>query len=127
VHFEDLTPYEYLGNREPNTFNIGWLDEHHAFPIGETPNELQKRLLRLCIKPVNRARGWQECPFCTELYPIEVEADGQTIALGDGEIRIEGKDHRRYAAPNLIYHYVDKHRYRPPDEFQNAVLDSSQL
>ncbi len=44
--------------------------------------------------------------------------------LGSAEIRVvyEGKT---YAAPNMIYHYVVKHHYRPPDEFIQAVLKGS--
>jgi hypothetical protein len=27
-----------------------------------------------------------------------------------------------YVAPELILHYIQEHRYRPPDEFISAVL-----
>ena len=67
-------------------------------------------------------RGWQECPFCEEEYPIHVEVDGERWPVGDAEIRVPGRAGRVYSAPTLIAHYVDAHRYRPPDEFIEAVL-----
>ena len=42
--------------------------------------------------------------------------------LGSAEIRVLGGGGKVYAAPNLIYHYVAKHKYRPPEEFIEAVM-----
>jgi hypothetical protein len=47
--------------------------------------------------------------------------DGQTLALGDAEIRVGGENGIVYAAPTLICHYIHEHGYRPPDEFLAAV------
>jgi hypothetical protein len=33
-----------------------------------------------------------------------------------------GSDGRTYAAPTLVYHYVVRHHYSPPEEFVRAVL-----
>ncbi len=35
-----------------------------------------------------------------------------------------GQDGTVYAAPDLIYHYVVAHHYRPPDEFIQAVMET---
>ena len=81
------------------------------------------RLARLTVRhPVNRMRGWHACPFCEVEYPIRVEVDGERQPIGDAEIRVSGTGGRAYAAPTLISHYVDAHRYRPPEEFVDAVL-----
>jgi hypothetical protein len=32
-------------------------------------------------------------------------------------------DAKIYVAPELILHYIDRHGYAPPGEFQQAVLD----
>jgi hypothetical protein len=70
------------------------------------------------------------------------------MAFGSAEIRILSKEnsstirerlrHQRtgllffrkslgtfdvYAAPNLIYHYIEVHHYKPPDEFLNALRE----
>jgi hypothetical protein len=41
--------------------------------------------------------------------------------LGDAEIRVPGRGGKVYAAPTLICHYIDKHRYCPPQDFLDAV------
>src|SRR5439155_5623857 len=43
------------------------------------------------------------------------------LMLGGAEIRVFGERGRIYAAPNLIYHYVVAHHYKPPDEFLQAL------
>jgi hypothetical protein len=123
MYYPDLSPYTYLGQEEPDTFTIGWLDTAKPFPTGDTPEEVRKRLLRLCATPIHRTRGWHACPFCDDEYPVRIDLSGQRVALGDGEIRVVGANGKRYAAPNLVCHYIDKHSYSPPDEFQRAVLD----
>ena len=40
------------------------------------------------------------------------------------EIRVRGDERTVYAAPTLIVHYVEAHRYRPPEEFIAAVLNA---
>ena len=40
---------------------------------------------------------------------------------GSAEIRVRGAN-RVYAAPELVYHYVVAHQYKPPREFIEAVL-----
>jgi hypothetical protein len=34
--------------------------------------------------------------------------------VGGAEIRVTGRDGIRYAAPDMIIHYVEAHGYRPP-------------
>lgn len=43
------------------------------------------------------------------------------LLLGSGEIRVFNSAGDVFAAPNLIYHYILQHHYRPPDEFLRAV------
>lgn len=51
-----------------------------------------------------------------------VVVDAEESILGSAEIRVGLPGGRWYAAPNLVYHYVTAHNYRPPDEFIEAVL-----
>ncbi len=46
---------------------------------------------------------------------------GEQIELGYAEIRVFGKRGKSYAAPNMLYHYVTDHHYKPPDEFIEAL------
>jgi hypothetical protein len=48
---------------------------------------------------------------------------GERMRLGYAEIRVFGKPGKVYAAPNMIYHYVTVHHYKPPAEFVQALKD----
>jgi hypothetical protein len=43
------------------------------------------------------------------------------LLLGSAEIRVFSNEGRIYAAPNLLFHYVCEHHYRPPKEFVQAL------
>src|ERR1044071_8695229 len=49
---------------------------------------------------------------------------GERIRLGHAEIYVFGEDGKIYVAPNLIYHYVTVHHYKPPAEFLRALKRS---
>ena len=125
TYFMDLSPYEYSKGLNPSSaglWNIGWLDAKVTYPKGAVDTELTAKLLALCKRPVYQYRGWHHCHFCSE-YPVRLmDFDGE-FCFGDGEIRVPGKQGKVYAAPNLIYHYVVAHEYRPPDEFLEALRD----
>lgn len=53
------------------------------------------------------------------LDPTEIK-----LALGADEIRVIGERGQVYAAPNMLYHYVTVHGYKPPDEFIQALKHS---
>ena len=111
--FDDLTPYTYLAPEEerPETVNIGWLDCWHPFPTGETSAEFRGKLQQLCQRRAKQTRGLYSCDFCK----------GREKPHGSAEIRVKG-ERRVYAAPELVYHYVVAHAYKPPEEFIAAVL-----
>ena len=43
--------------------------------------------------------------------------------LGGSEIRVFSPRGQIYAAPTLIYHYINTHHYDPPDEFMRALYE----
>jgi hypothetical protein len=121
MYYADLTSYEYLPDcNEPNALNVGWLDNTHPYLQGETSREFHDRLFQFCLSHVNLTRGWHMCNFCGFFGPVMRR--GQEAQLGSAEIRVVYGD-EVYAAPDLIYHYVVEHRYRPPEEFIQAVLE----
>jgi hypothetical protein len=122
----DLSPargfdeYSCLG-----TVNVGWLDPAHPYTQGDTSEEFQDRLFEFCTHLVLQTRGCHQCPYCgdpTSLLAVREERHGRELYLGTAEIRVtyQGKS---YAAPNLVYHYVVAHNYKPPEEFIEAVLN----
>jgi hypothetical protein len=125
TYFADLTPYSFLASAATSAaLNVGWLDPTHPFRQEATEREFHHRLFAFCEHPVHRTRGIHRCAFCPVPGngPAQRETlNGRTVVLGSAEIRVGGAG-VTYAAPDLIYHYVVQHRYRPPGEFIRAVL-----
>ena len=114
MYFADLSSYAYLG-AEPSTLNIGWLDAWHRFPVGESSPEFIARLRTLVLTPAKQTRGFHRCPFCSD-----------PMARSSAEIRVTSTSGIGYAAPVLILHYVEAHKYLPPTAFVAAVLNGRQ-
>lgn len=126
AYFKDLTPYEYY-KPEANTLNVGWLGAGQRFSKGKTAQAFKDKLFAYCLDEyvIHIARGFHQCEFCTmsveEWVKPRYGDKAHWLNLGDGEIRVIGES-VIYAAPTLIYHYVVEHRYKPPEEFIQAVL-----
>ena len=123
-YFADLTPYSYIKRTaREHELNVGWLDNQHPFPIGSAPMVVLSKIFGLCRNPVNLTRGRQSCVLCQERgLACTGEYQGVRIGLGNGEIRVAGRDGKVYASPVMIYHYMSEHNYLPPQEFIDAVL-----
>ena len=118
--FKDCTPYAYARHsRLPmslEALNVGWLAAFRYFPLGLTSREFRRRLRHLCEKPQLRAFGFHHCylGFC-KFIPRPFGPKGSGILF------VSGATHT-FAAPELIYHYVSWHWYRPPQAFIDAVM-----
>jgi hypothetical protein len=66
--------------------------------------------------------GYHDCDFCNEEFGVEMVILGKSCRLGSGDLRVVAQD-VTYAAPDMIYHYVVDHHYRPPDAFIQAVME----
>ena len=97
---------------------IGWLDDEHSFPTGNSPTNFADKLRELTQK-------------CGE----SIKALGWDIFMGCHTCQLCGKfkadlnlgvptDELLYVAPEMILHYVEQHSYLPPQEFIDAVLQS---
>jgi hypothetical protein len=127
MYFEDLATYTYVKGKYDKALRcVGWLDRGKPFEKGEVPKVVMDEIFGLCRTPCSMTRGYHTCPFCgTEDGPmLAVERGQERIHLGNGEIRVQGRDGYVYAAPTLIYHYIVSHGYRPPDVFVEAILDA---
>lgn len=122
--YHDLTPYEHkVSEVRPGTLNVGWLERGQTFSKGRVRKLFLERLWELCRCPVVLTRGFHECDLCESRQwgPLEVYFRKEVIKVGSGELRVPGRRGKIYAAPDMIFHYVLQHRYRPPDEFVAAV------
>jgi len=127
MYYEDITKFEYFGNIDDipidiqkinpivhkklmdhynNSLNIGWLDENHDYEKGETPPNFLSILKK---KEMNIFTfGSHCCPFCKNHH-------------GGGVYEIKGKG-KTYYTLEMIIHYIEKHNYKPPQEFIDSVL-----
>jgi len=134
MYFEDLTPYKYWKDDSiiwhslsiiSRTLNVGWLDSKHPFNQRQSSDEFLDKLFKLCLSSKRTTRGYHRCPFCPESsFGLKVERNGKSKIFGSAEIIVKGVGWKTYAAPNLIYHYVEAHLYYPPEEFIEAILSS---
>jgi hypothetical protein len=127
TYYKDLTPYSYYHmGIDDNTLNIGWLDKRHTFTTGGVEAQVIDKLWRFLKPKLLRTRGFHVCEFCKFPVdgPLSVERNNEVIRLGMGEIRIFGDNEQIYAAPDMIYHYIADHNYKPPEEFLEAILTS---
>ena len=123
TYFEDLSSYEYAANLvRADTRNVGWLDHEHAFPRKPPSETLLDRLWAYCRVSVAQTRGVHACAMCPPSdLSYRAERHGVSVLLGTSEIRVFGNDGIVYAAPTLVYHYVSRHHYSPPEEFAAAL------
>ncbi|MBQ0825455.1 DUF7919 family protein [Streptomyces tagetis] len=128
TYFPDLTPYAYetSGGRDEDagTLHVGWLAAEHAYASGPVEERVVRALRVLAAAYRNQMRGFHFCPFCAADRPTVLggPALDTTVWLGSAEIRVTGADGTRYAAPNLVIHYITAHGYRPPEEFCRAAV-----
>ena len=123
--FQDLSLYCYeRSGVRPGTQNIGWIEATAPFSKGAVSDTFIRRLWQFCKVPLVQTRGFHVCDICnmpTEVAP-RVEFEGEILKLGSAEMRVFGTGELIYAAPNLIFHYVKDHSYKPPEAFVDAVL-----
>jgi len=131
MYFADLSPYTYLPSEAGSlpALNVGWLERGQPFPRGAVTEEFLDRLFAACRSPVAATRGFHVCSLCPPPSggvprPATIRRAGVEQSVGSAEIRVRGGDGRVYAAPTLVYHYVEAHRYLPPQEFVAAVIAS---
>jgi hypothetical protein len=135
-YFPDLSPYAYGRGSHPRVVHVGWLDDKHLFATGDVDVQLIEKMKCLASKPVELYRGKHPCELCIEppalikTYLPNRMVDpkcswAQWIAArsSNGEIRVS-RGGSTFAAPILIVHYIEAHRYLPPDQFLKAIEET---
>jgi hypothetical protein len=120
AYFADLSRYAFVAAGSRAARNVGWLDENHAFPTEPPHPELLRAIWEYCMFLVMPTRGLHSCALCKSGNNTFCRQDTK-LTLGSGEIRVFSASGDTYAAPNMIYHYVLEHHYRPPEEFLQAI------
>jgi hypothetical protein len=111
---------------------VGYLSFGHAYPRGKISDSVFERLVALVEEPMWLTCGYHQCNlgWCNlsrlwsgSCLPHKFRFRGRVFFLGSYDIWVPG-DKVLYVAPNLILHYIRHHRYRPPQCFCEAVLNS---
>src|SRR5262245_20519946 len=121
--YSDLSEYTYHRSKShrSRTKNVGWLEPGHQFERVKPARDTLDRLWDFGKVSIAQMRGIHQCEFCHDESNF-TERYGETLLLGDSEIRVFSPDGNIFAAPTLIYHYVNVHDYKPPDEFIKALF-----
>ena len=137
TYFPDLSPYAYGHHSHPGVVHVGWLDGTHTYPQGAVAPALIEKMRLLAAKPVELYRGKHVCELCpapnlpkVTLPPHHLVLDSNSpygkwlnSHSSNGEIRVS-RGGVTFAAPVLIVHYIEEHRYLPPSEFLRAVEEA---
>lgn len=121
---DDFSKYVGKKGKETNTYNIGWI-EGNSFNRGDVSDEFIQNLWEYLKYPVNSNRGMYYNTFLDNYGDAYVAChNGYQIVLGAAEIRVLDLCRKVvYAAPDLIIHYIIDHKYLPPKEFVEAVIN----
>jgi hypothetical protein len=123
AYFKDLTEYTYSKSvaNTLGTKNVGWLGSSLDFDKMNLDDELLDLVWAFCTILVAQTRGFHDCALCPPHTSNVAERKGQKLSLGSAEIRVFSGGTDIFAAPNLIYHYMSVHCYRPPEAFITAL------
>lgn len=120
-HYKDLTYYSF--HHFENALNIGWINETAPYTKGKVTEIFLEKLKEYIIHPFNSIRGYRKCDLCN-CNSFKVCVSNQEINLGYSEIRVISQNGKqRFAAPDMIYHYITDHNYLPPFQFIEAVIN----
>jgi hypothetical protein len=104
---------------------VGWLERPHSFEQGGVPAEVLERLFALVetVWDPIRFRGGHTCDLCS-FGARELRSEtGRVADVGSRNLFVPMPGNSGlFVAPSLILHYVLSHRYRPPAQFQLAVM-----
>lgn len=125
MFYSDLSNYQYnLAFEIEKVKNIGWLEDTNFFIQKTADNKFLKKIFQIIqSKECNIYRGIHDCDFCNSDGFMYGVIGNEKILLGHGEIWVPSTSQDIiYASPTLIYHYIEKHQYCPPQDYIDSVM-----
>jgi len=130
MYYEDLSSYcYYLKTPVSIVKNVGWLESDTPYNTGVVDRNFLPRFAMIILgsdvidTEVNRIRSVHPCALA-DCDVQEIREDGDRACLGAAEIWVPStKEGEFFAAPSMIYHYIEKHGYLPPKEYISAVMN----
>ena len=143
AYFTDMSPCTYFPfDPENKLLAVGWLESGHAYHRRHPLDQFLYRFHHL--SPLRRHRGhpldqfldrfthlndhwwepcpfmgWHDCSFCPPDRSAWRHRPPETHSYRN--VFVPGVD-CLFVAPEILPHYVLKHGYAPPTEFQRALL-----
>jgi hypothetical protein len=124
TNFDDLTNYTH--QIAPFVLdgvkNVGWIDPSKEFPVGSVSSATVQKLKEIAsgtgiFQPlVEPLREPPICQVCGSLNLLDL--DGKS--LPNAELWIPS-DRCIYASPIAILHFIEFHKYSPPEEYLAAI------
>ena len=115
-----MTYYPDLGTNSmidsgPHVRAVGWLDDAHKFTKAEIPQKLQRKLRQYSENWITstEALAWgllmgvHECELCDDYR-------------ASGNFGVPSQE-LLFVCPEMVFHYVEIHGYRPPEVFLRAL------
>jgi len=100
---------------------VGYLDiKEPPYEVGEIPKEFIGKLKTLFHTGVMLASmGHHDCEFCLNQGVKELSKEAQ----GSSEkILVDADKKIKYKFPEMIFHYMEVHKFKPPKEFIKFVM-----
>jgi hypothetical protein len=101
-------PHQFRGYHECEVCPGEW-----EIPPGPDPGE--------AVDPIERAMRIHGMRKAQPSEPVPIVVGDRVLDMGRQNLFVPGVD-CVYVAPSLIAHYIQAHRYSPPNEFVDAVL-----
>ena len=128
--YKDLSKCDYFGSWTEVLLAVGWLEPGEDYAKGPVSEEVLSRLGELLENPVQVTMNWSIverhlCRFCLQngvRTPAIADFENRAIALGRRNLFVASEHKWVYVCPSTLLHYIVKHNYCPPEDFQRAVL-----
>jgi len=93
---------------------IGWLDNSEPFEKGEVSTSFMAKLRLLWNEGLTlMTLGFHECEFCE---------GGERIKSSREKVLIDYNNQTKYIFPEMIFHYIEVHKFKPSNEFIEFVM-----
>jgi hypothetical protein len=122
AYFPDMTVCTYFHSPAQSEWAcrlmaIGWLESGHEFSVGVVDSRIAYKFAALrsefrSMFPEIAFRGLHACSICKDNAPLS-ESHTNLFIPTTGFV---------YVAPGRIDHYIEEHRYAPPEHFVEAVV-----
>ncbi len=94
---------------------VGWLSIDEEFEKGEVSTNFLTKLKVLWSEGITLGTcGFHVCEFCTEKGNKGTSSSEKTL--------IDKKNNIKYLFPKMIFHYIEKHKFKPSNEFIEFVM-----